>query len=70
MAKGIVSHIDHKNVAKIHSVNICTSIYIFNVGSNICIKQISIESYVNYYAINLEQIIDQRKTNDIRFTTG
>ena len=38
--------------------------------SSICIKHISIESYVNYYAINLDQVISQRKINDTRFTTG
>ena len=31
-------------------------------------KQISIESYVNYYAINMEQVINKRKKSDIRLT--
>ena len=30
----------------------------------------AIETYTNYYAINLQQVIDQRKAKDDRFTTG
>jgi hypothetical protein len=41
-----------------------------HAGSSICIKQTSIESYVNYYALNMEQVITQRKANDTRFTSG
>jgi len=33
-------------------------------------EQVSIESYVNYYAIDLQSVIDQRRVNDNRFTTG
>lgn len=70
IAKAIAARIDHKNVARIHSINICTSIHSTYTGSSICIKQTSIESYVNYYALNMEQVITQRKANDTRFTSG
>ena len=33
-------------------------------------KQISIESYVNYYAINMEQVINKRKKLDVRMTSN
>jgi hypothetical protein len=39
-------------------------------GSSICIEQMVIESYVNYYAIDLQSVVEQRRANDNRFTTG
>lgn len=30
----------------------------------------TIETYTNYYGINLQQVIDQRKAKDDRFTPG
>lgn len=35
-----------------------------------CVKNITVETYSNYYAITLEQVIQQRKKDDIRFTVG
>lgn len=63
IAKTLLESLEHKNVAKLHCVNFCSR-------SNLCIQQVSIETYVNYYAINLEQVIDQRKATDTRFTSG
>lgn len=42
----------------------------FNSESQLCLKQASIETYANYYAIHLEQLIEQRKQVDIRLTSG
>lgn len=39
-------------------------------GSSICTEQVSIESYVNYYALDLQNVIDQRRSIDNRFTAG
>ncbi len=33
-------------------------------------EQVSIESYVNYYAIDLQSVIEQRRINDCRFSSG
>ena len=68
-AKIIAARLDHKNIAKIHSVNICKSTFEIKTGSSICIEQISIESYVNYYGIDLQSVIEQHKKEDRRFKT-
>lgn len=70
MARVLASRIDHKNVARIHSLNICTRILSTHAGSSLCIKQTSIESYVNYYALDLEQVVSQRRSSDWRFAPG
>lgn len=35
-----------------------------------CTKGLTIETYSNYYAITLREVIQQRKKADIRFTVG
>lgn len=52
-----------KNIAQIHYHQVDTT-------TNMCIRYISIKTYCNYYAITLEQVIAQRKKDDIRFTEG
>ena len=35
-----------------------------------CTKSLTVETYCNYYAITLREVINQRKKDDIRFTVG
>lgn len=70
MARLVASRASHKNIAKIHTINLCSSTLSYYKESNICDSKMVIETYTNYYAINIQQVIDQRKAKDDRFTTG
>ena len=37
---------------------------------HMCVKSVTVQTYCNYYAFTLKQLIEKRRKDDIRFTSN